>query len=526
MAHVILFTDRAPRKWHFKENNYYSNFYVYPAGAHKIASVLRHKGYKVLVVPNSLNLSFSCIKKIIRNNSKDLLWVGISTTFMMLRSNNFEEYRGQWNSTDEDLIDINNLFTINTIWRESFELIWSSYEINRIAEFCQDEFQCQLLLGGSWVSQIKNGNLENLRENVHIITGFAEEVVEKFTDECVRDKKAVPPYVHNNSHYDDNGFKTSTILWTPEDFITPNAWLPLEIARGCAFNCAYCNYDRRSNFDSFKNPDVLRQELIRNYELYGTTSYMLVDDLYNDSKEKVRILYDKVWSKLPFTPEWSSYMRLDMLWTDPESAEFIKASGAKIGSFGIETLHDVAGRRVGKGLGKTRILETLTRLKEVWNDEVLVTAYFLAGLPFEPLDSIKSTMQWTLETDLLFNASWNPLWITPPDHFKIVGEGKLHAISKDNDKFKITWPEPNIWQNDQGIRFDQLDVLVKEVMDKIPTKFTYAEYADLRTAGVTHQDIVDIKKDKTRLDLIQQNFIEIQELTISRLKKIVQLTEF
>jgi hypothetical protein len=525
VANVILFTDRAPRKWHFKEQNYYSNFYVYPAGAYKIASVLRAKGYTVLVVPNSLNLSFKCIKRVIKNNSKDLLWVGISTTFMMLRSNNFQEYRQAWHSTDEDFIDINSLFTINTIWRESNELIWSSNEINSLADYCKEEFQCPVLIGGSWVSNIKDGNLKNLKNNVHIITGFAEQVVADFTDQYSKDKSVEPPYVHNNENYNNHDFKSSSIIWAPEDFVTPNTWLPLEVARGCAFNCAYCNYDRRSNFDSFKNPEILREELIRNYELYGTTSYMLVDDLYNDSKEKVRVLYDKVWSKLPFNPEWSSYMRLDMLWADPESADFIRASGARIGSFGIETLHDIAGRRVGKGLGKTRILETLTRLKEVWNDEVLVTAYFLAGLPFEPLDSIKSTMQWTLETDLLFTASWNPLWITPPEHFKIIEEDKLHAISKDNEKFKITWPEPDVWENDQGVRFDQLDILVKEVMDKIPTKFTYAEYADLRTAGVTHYDIVNIKKDKKNLELIENNLHHVQTLTLERLKKIINLSD-
>ena len=73
---------------------------------------------------------------------------------------------------------------------------------------------------------------------------------------------------------------------------------------------------------------------------------MLVDDLYNDGKKKVRELYDKVWSKLPFDVEWTSYMRLDMFWADPESIEIVKASGARAGNFGIETLHNKAGAKV------------------------------------------------------------------------------------------------------------------------------------------------------------------------------------
>ena len=81
-------------------------------------------------------------------------------------------------------------------------------------------------------------------------------------------------------------------------------------------------------------------------------------------------------------------MRLDMLWADPDSAEIIRDSGCKFAQFGIETLHNVAGRKVGKGLGRDRILETLERLKPLWKDDVLVSAGFIAGLPFEPIESI------------------------------------------------------------------------------------------------------------------------------------------
>jgi hypothetical protein len=83
---------------------------VYPAGAFAIASHLRNLGYSVLVIPHCLRLSLSGVKKIIENNKKELLWVGISTTLMSIQSSSTDSYRDLWHSTQEEILDINLLF--------------------------------------------------------------------------------------------------------------------------------------------------------------------------------------------------------------------------------------------------------------------------------------------------------------------------------------------------------------------------------------------------------------------------------
>jgi hypothetical protein len=57
MANIILFTDRSPLTKELNGQNIQFERYSRPAGAYKIASVLRNKGYTVLVVPNCLRLS-------------------------------------------------------------------------------------------------------------------------------------------------------------------------------------------------------------------------------------------------------------------------------------------------------------------------------------------------------------------------------------------------------------------------------------------------------------------------------------
>lgn len=500
MAHAIIFTDRAPVTRMFDDIKFTSAFYSYPAGAYKIASVLREQGLDVLVVPNCLSLSFAGVQHIVQQNSKDLLWVGISTTFLTVNSTKTDMYRHEWTHTKEMFVDTDLMFEAVDTYGGIQEMAWHVKEIGRMSHWLDRQLGVPLLLGGAWVSRVKNGNLNHLHHNTHVVKGYAETWISEFTKSRILDQKCEVPFLVDNTNYDNTAFKQSQIHWSPHDYIQPNDWLPLEVARGCAFNCHYCDYPRRSNFDSYKDTTALRQELIKNYEMFGVTRYLLVDDLYNDSKDKIRRLHDEVWNQLPFQPEWASYMRLDMFWADPDSIEIVKASGARIGSFGIETLDDRAGKGVGKGLGKKRILETLQALKQSWSSDVLVCANFIAGLPLESLDSIKETMTWTASTDLLYSYGWNPLNISSESRLKITdGDEHLHKISKDNDHYGIRWLSNDNWINQQGVTWNQVDQLVSEHMSKVPQgiKVNFTDYVDLRMAGLSHSDIVGLRDYST-----------------------------
>jgi radical SAM superfamily enzyme YgiQ (UPF0313 family) len=238
-------------------------------------------------------------------------------------------------------------------------------------------------------------------------------------------------------------------------------------------------------------------ELLKNYEKFGITKYNLIDDLYNDSKKKVRELYDKVWSKLPFTPEWTSYMRLDMFWADPDSIDIVKASGAKLGSFGIETLDNKAGRYVGKGLGKERILKTLEMLKQKWGTDTLVSGLFIAGLPHESKESIINTIDWCKTTDLLYTYNFTPMMVIPPVHFDILNKNKISNISEQTEKYKITWITEKNWINSEGVTFEEANglALYANQQKSMGLQVNQGHYPDLRSAGISHNEILKIKSD-------------------------------
>lgn len=523
MANIILFTDRSPTSLEIEGTEQLINLSTRPAGVYKIASVLREHGYTVSVVPNSLQLSFNGLKKFIAANSKDLLWVGLSTTFFTVRSNSIEQYRELWATTDESIIDLailrnnqNNGLIIRT------EIAWSTIELNLIADFIKTNYSATLVLGGAWVSQNKDGCLDIQKTNVHVVTEMAEDYVVELS-QALKLKLPIPFQLSSKEGIQD--FKASAINYISTDYIDADEWLPIEISRGCSFKCAYCTYDFKGRDDTTKYAKNLKAELIRNYEQWGVTKYHLLDDLYNDSDRKVKLLYDEVWSQLPFKPEWVSYLRLDLLWNNPESAKLIEASGCKLGGFGIETLHDLAGKKVGKGLGKQRIVETLEMLNEIWGDRVLINALMIAGLPYEPYEHIVETIEWLEQTNLVNSYYYQPLWVTPPEHKSFVL--KQNAMSEDYEKYQLSWGADG-WVNNMGVSFtmaSQLSINCMRQRYKNTVPVGLSEYPELRRAGYSHNQIANKEFNSTILEHIKDQKYIINDLILIRLAQILKNTD-
>jgi radical SAM superfamily enzyme YgiQ (UPF0313 family) len=523
MANIILFTDRAPRNYTFNQVGIGLEYYNRPAGAYVLASWLRKHGYSVLVVPHSIKLTLNGVKDFISRNDKDLLWVGISTTFFTVRYGNLDKYRSAWHTSPEMFCSQKDLFDNNkSQWPKGTELAWSNGELNAIGDFLNKKYpEVPLIVGGAWITELKNGNLQNLRTNIYTIPGNAELYVKKVSED-LKNKKGISVELVSNVEFDNKDFITNSIDYTDHDFVDPTEWLGVEVSRACAFNCAYCTYDRKSTTDNYK-VEALRDELIRNYEIHGVKQFALLDDLYNDDPDKVKILYDKVWSKLPFKAEWVSYLRLDLFWSFPETAEYVKASGCRLGAFGIETLNDKAGKKVGKGLGKKRLLETLEMLKQVWGDEVIRTAFFISGLPYEPKESIEETVEWMQKTDLIHTYDVTPHWITPPDHKLFVN--RLSPISKDYDKYGITWNEQG-WVNNVGVTWTDAQELAYRAMSAKPNGFSLGlgPYPDIRAMGFSHQQAINLNRDPNFESIMKERLIEQGNKIDQRLKNIFNIT--
>ena len=365
--------------------------YQKSVGMYRIATALRNKNYSVQCIDlfsvMDENTLFLALSKVISSNTK---MVGITTT--LLREGFGGTYFGIPNA---------KFFTI----AEQIKTLNPNIKI---------------ILGGSQVKTNAIDEIEPFKNHIDFyVSGQGETSIVAIMNHIINDEdlkvKMVDglPFISDKDYPFDH-FNQSNILYQPNDIIKHGESLPIEVARGCVFRCAYCCYDHsgKSIGDMTKSAEILRQELIRNYELFGTTDYFIVDDNINDSMWKVEHLH-KTFTNLPFKIRFCSYGRLDLIWKYPEMADMLKEMGMVGVVFGIETMHQEAGRLVGKGLGEKRVKEALETCKNSWQDNVNISANFMCGLPKEPVESIKNTFKWILSDDCPIDCvSIFPLFIS------------------------------------------------------------------------------------------------------------------
>ena len=264
--------------------------------------------------------------------------------------------------------------------------------------------------------------------------------------------------VHAATEYPVDVFNHG-LEFTEDDHIKPYEPLPVEISRGCIFKCSFCafplNGKRRDEY--IRDYDKVREEMVRNYEMFGTTNYIFSDDTINDSMDKVDALH-ALSASLPFDLKFTGYIRLDVMYRHPDMAHKLMDMGLESAFFGIETLNAEAARRIGKG--GANIKEAMYWIRDVWGDNVLMRGAFIIGLHPEPFDSVLATREWTLSDDYpLHNTYWSALRVFGNSD-STVPKLYLSRMEKDPEKFGLekdreNWvSEGNEWSDLHQLAFD------------------------------------------------------------------------
>lgn len=214
-----------------------------------------------------------------------------------------------------------------------------------------------------------------------------------------------------NSIFD---FQNSYTEYHASDFVRQNETVPLELSRGCIFKCKFCSYHLigKKNNEYIKDMSVLKEELLRNYNDYGITRYIVMDDTHNDNLVKLRSLARMV-QKLPFKLEYSAYMRLDLMRAHPENYDLLKDTGLIGTFFGIESLHWPSAKSIGKGLHPDKTIEELHRFRDRMPD-VGVAAGFIVGLPYETQETLNTWVTKVIAPRFpIHSPRFTPLYATP-----------------------------------------------------------------------------------------------------------------
>ena len=436
--------------------------YIRPVGPYQLANVLRNHGFSVQVIdqfPWIVHLGLDQVKSLFKKFvGPETLWIGFSSTwFKKIES----ILPGRTDHTPGGFF--NDLLTI-----KENTLLFNPHEVLEIREFVHDiNPRVKFVMGGARSVNGRNRGIGHPLIDCYI-EGYADNTVLRFSEWCLNPEINLNAFENLDnsisiiddpraSDFDFNNFK---FTWADEDLVNPGETLPMEIARGCIFKCGFCAYplNGRRKMDYLKDPQILRQQLIENYERFGTTNYFFLDDTFNDSVEKLQILEEQTFRDLGFRPRFGAFMRLDLINAHPETIELLDKIGVSGAFFGIESLNYEANKSIGKGISKEKIYSILHRLKKEWPEDVVNDGQFIMGLPHEDEASIKGWLDELLDPSFPIDAAKiEPLWLEHPRNNNKLW---ISGFEADPEKYGYTFPDPNKsahWVNNKG--FSLLDAI-------------------------------------------------------------------
>lgn len=355
------------------------------AGPFRIASELRKHGYSVqcidLTMFEDVDLLLDIVNHLI---SEKTLWLGISSSFLNRSS---LKDPGQFGILLEKLIkNVKDLYP-----------------------------DLQLIAGGN--------NYLNFSQKykIKVFNGYADSKILKFTKWCTDKRNTYEFLLPTIEGEEFKEFTQSQIDYVDNDIIMDNEALPIEISRGCIFRCKFCSFplNGKTKGDYIKLYDNLLDEFNKNYNKFGTTRYIFSDDTYNDSVDKVKGLYDNVFSKLPFKIEFTTYLRLDLMMRFPETEEYLKESGLKSALFGIETINEKSAKIIGKGVPPREQFEYIEYLKNSNFKDISIMSGIILGLPYDTKDTLDETQEFLLsDKNKMDRFDIFPLYIDNKDAMK------------------------------------------------------------------------------------------------------------
>ena len=253
-------------------------------------------------------------------------------------------------------------------------------------------------------------------------------------------------YIDSNLQYPINDPDTLETVFYKEDGFESHHPLPIEIARGCIFRCGFCRhpFQGKKDYDSYqRTPESIARELKRNYDLFGTTRYTVLDDTFNDSIEK--ILHLKKTIKLTKLPkfEFVAYIKAELLVTKPEMIPLLNEIGLRGTFIGFESFHPKARQSVGKGTKIEKVMDACKKLVEYNNGQVLIHGSFIVGLPHETPEDLENTFNFLISEENTFIKSW---------HFEALSVRNIENVSDELSQDQLSTFDKT--SNELGYSFD------------------------------------------------------------------------
>lgn len=407
-------------------------------GPSKIARQLRKHGYSVQVINFASMLSYDDLKLVSEQFVDQHTVIGISTTFLFGEYTSFSAFN-----------DLKELLT----------------------EY-KSKFGCKILLGGPTPVPFKEFFLADWT-----ITGYAENQIVDFFNKTFR---------HGiKKHKDLWDIKTCDHKWHYSDKIQTGEVLPLEIGRGCIYSCKYCKFDMlgKKRGEYVRSMSMIKDEIVENYELYNVTSYMLMDDTFNDDPYKLNEWCDMLES-LPFKIQYTGYCRADLLDRYQDISRRLYKTGMVGSTLGIESMNLVASKAIAKPWSGKRAKDFVPYyIHDICEGKTLTQINFIIGLPGDTVDDVWSWIEWAKENKIP-TVHAQTLTIRTPKLFP--NDSVYSEFDKNAEEHGYKFPNknrPQVWHNNVMTWFDARKAYKKII------PYIRENFCDLSWHGFANQSL-------------------------------------
>ncbi len=469
------------------------------AGPYAIASALRKAGFRVAVVDYFTRMPREEFFRFIESiASPSLKYVGVSSTFL---APHFDTLDGRKHRS----VGLQRFYS-GELFLESAEALkeWSA----RLKQTIRRKSPNAKLVLGGVKAQFARLRPYGFEEFDYVVMGPGDHAAVEIAKAISEGREpASTPFLDGvivDNSYDKQNRSCPKHVLVEEDALSYGEAMPLEIARGCIFNCKFCHYEKK---ESFKKPiEDLRDEMVRNYELFGTQTYLFSDDCFNDHPSKVERTCEMFLS-LPFRVEWTAYSRVDVAVAFPHTVDLMVRSGAKGLFWGLESFDADVARRAGKGTPPDKVKLFLENFKNSYRGQCLSEGSFIVGLPGESRDSLKRTLDWVIEKDALDLATFGPLGLMPYSDSmdKVVVDYAEYSRNPEKYGFRKVSFNPSYWETEQMNSTEAAEIASEMVaawkLAKKPGLLrTIWFYPHLKTLGFDPTQIESICRDQGKIE--------------------------
>lgn len=384
---IVLFTDGDVRHWHLR-----------PLGPQRLATELRKHGYTVKVVDffsrwlTDLDNFYNLIDSVVDDQT---LFIGFSGTFFNSASNR------------ELLANIN---TFTDYFKTMALATWplENSQVEDILNHISTKYPSVKFVYGGERYDYKLQQLSSTMD--FIVQGFADTTIIQLANHLSKNTsiKYMPSgskakIINHDKDASSFNFSTeSAITFEQTDHMFSNDPMPLETSRGCMFKCTFCGYPvlgrKKKDLSYHKTTEVLAYEFSKNYEMFGTNKYIIVDNIFNETTEKIEdVLRARDISKVDL--QLNAFIRYEILARYPEQYKLLKELGLVAANIGIESLHLPSARVTGKGTDPEKVKEILYSIKSYWDNKISISGSFIIGLPEDNPETLSSWIPWVVDKD-------------------------------------------------------------------------------------------------------------------------------